>query len=79
MPLLQTSAQVRIPDEAPAGFDNQTNGFLSQNRRLLRSQAEYCRRRLIGRGVLFLTVIAGECVWVLKVIQLFMGHHVHGK
>jgi hypothetical protein len=79
MPLLQTSAQVRIPDEASAGFDNQTNGFLGQNKRLLRSQAEYCRRRLIGRGVLFLTVIAGECVWVLKVLQLFKRHHVHGK
>jgi hypothetical protein len=34
---------------------------------------------LIGRGVLFLTVIAGECVWVLKVLQLFKRHLVHGK
>jgi hypothetical protein len=75
LPLLQTSDQVRIPDEA--GFD-QTNGFLSQNKRLLWSQAEYCRRRLIGRGVLFLTVIAGECMWVLKVLH-FLSHHLYRK
>jgi hypothetical protein len=78
LPLLQTSDQVRILDEAPAGFDNLTNGFLSQNKRLLWSQAEYCRRRLIGRGVLFLTVIAGECMWVLKVLH-FLSHHLYGK
>ena len=30
LPLLRTSAQNQNPQEAPAGFDNQTNGFLSQ-------------------------------------------------
>src|SRR5262249_15949606 len=30
LPLLQTSAQIQSPQEAPAGFDNQTNGYLSQ-------------------------------------------------
>ena len=32
LPLLRTSAQIRIPQEAPAGFDNQTNGYLTQDK-----------------------------------------------
>ena len=31
LPLLRTSAQIQIPKEAPAGFDNQTNGYLTQD------------------------------------------------
>jgi CxxC motif-containing protein (DUF1111 family) len=30
LPLLRTSAQIHFPREAPAGFDNQTNGYLTQ-------------------------------------------------
>ena len=30
LPLMQTSAQFQLPNEAPAGFDNKTNGFVNQ-------------------------------------------------
>src|SRR4051812_47775594 len=32
VPLLPTSAQMQIPHEAPAGFDNETNGYLTQDK-----------------------------------------------
>src|SRR6185436_16198725 len=30
LPFMQTSAQFQFPNEAPAGFDNKTNGFVNQ-------------------------------------------------
>jgi CxxC motif-containing protein (DUF1111 family) len=86
LPLLRTSAQIQIPKEAPAGFDNQTNGYLTQDDfDAFRSTFDETEDAADGLGPTFNDTSCGNCHQDPAsggssiVVETRAGSHVNGK